>query len=71
MERERNLDQLLPKLAKTVAKERETVASWPLRTDGFAAIEEGFAKTFRDGRKAMRIAEDAPDQSCSMNCVNV
>jgi hypothetical protein len=48
MERERNLDQLLPKLAKTVAKERETVASWPLRTDGFAAIEEGFAKTFRE-----------------------
>jgi CHAD domain-containing protein len=44
---------LQPALTGTLTKSRGSVRYWPLKTDGFAAIEAGIERTFRDSRKAM------------------
>jgi CHAD domain-containing protein len=45
--------KLMPNLAGELLRARQSVRYWPLETDGFAAIEAGLEKTFRDGRKAL------------------
>lgn len=40
---------------------RERVALWPLRNDGFAAIEAGLKLTYRRGRRALAKAQRKPN----------
>jgi CHAD domain-containing protein len=40
---------------------QQNFANWPLKTDGFAALETGLRQTFKQGRKALRIAEASDD----------
>ena len=37
------------------------VETWPLHTDGFAALEEGLTASYRRGRKRLRLAETTGD----------
>jgi len=53
VEREHNLEQLLPRVSESVADARDLSSGWPPRRGGFTAMEKDFEKTFRDGRKAM------------------
>jgi CHAD domain-containing protein len=45
--------QQIQKVAAPLEKAVQSVARWPLRRDGFAALAPGLAKTYRQGRKAM------------------
>jgi len=40
---------------------REQIETWPLHTDGFAAVEEGLTASYRRGRKRLRLAEETGD----------
>jgi CHAD domain-containing protein len=53
LEEEAAAHKLMPNLAGALQQARQSVRYWPLETDGFAAIEAGLEKTFRDGRKAL------------------
>jgi CHAD domain-containing protein len=59
-EKEANLPQVLRKMAESLKAARKRVKTWPIRTDGFAAIEPGFEKTFRAVRAAFRVAQKHP-----------
>src|ERR1700730_1572612 len=47
-------------MAKSLKAARMRVKTWPIRTDGFAAIEPGFEKTFRAVRAAFGVAQKHP-----------
>jgi CHAD domain-containing protein len=53
LEKEAASRKLMPSLAGALVRARRSVRYWPLETDGFAAVEAGLQKTFRDGRKAL------------------
>jgi len=53
LEKEAASCKLMPSLAGALVRARRSVRYWPLETDGFAAVEAGLQKTFRDGRKAL------------------
>lgn len=54
------LKGVLEKLATEFTATSKRVEHWPLRTEGFAAIEDGLERTFRRGRKAMAVAQAEP-----------
>lgn len=56
VEEEVGTPELLRSLAATLGQTRQAAASWPLEADGFAAVEPGLEKTFRDGKKALAVA---------------
>jgi CHAD domain-containing protein len=56
LEEEAETRKLKPALASELLRSRKSIRYWPLEADGFAAIEAGLEKTFRDGRKAMTTA---------------
>jgi CHAD domain-containing protein len=58
---EDDLDARLARFAGTLRDGRAAVADWPLRDKGFALVGEGFAKTYKRGRKARREVLDGPD----------
>jgi CHAD domain-containing protein len=59
-EEEANLPRILRRMAKSLKAARKRVKTWPIRTDGFAAIEPGFKKTFRAVRAAFGVAQKHP-----------
>lgn len=58
IEKEKNVAELFPQLAKTLGEIRREAKSWKLRSDGFDAIEDGIEQTYRSGRKALKIAQE-------------
>jgi CHAD domain-containing protein len=55
-----DLDAEIRAFADQLRAGRERIADWPLRHSGFDALSDGLKKTYKDGRKALRAAEDAP-----------
>jgi CHAD domain-containing protein len=53
LEEEAGTQKLLPRLASSLVRARRSIRYWPLKTDGFTAIEAGIEKSFRDGKKAL------------------
>jgi CHAD domain-containing protein len=43
-----------------LADARGRVADWPLKTDGFEALEDGLGRSYRQGRRAFRAAQKLP-----------
>jgi CHAD domain-containing protein len=54
VEAEMGTPELLHGLAAVLGSTLQSVQRWPLKTDGFAALEPGLEKTFRSGKKAFR-----------------
>lgn len=50
----------LQDIATKLKSAAKRVKSWPIATDGFAALEPGFAITFRKGRAAFALAQKRP-----------
>jgi CHAD domain-containing protein len=48
--------KLMEGVAGSLIESRQSIKKWPLDVDGFAAIELGFEKAFRDGKKAFATA---------------
>jgi CHAD domain-containing protein len=59
-EEEANLPRVQRRLAESIKAATMRVKTWRIRTDGFAAIERGFEKTFRAGRTAFALAQKRP-----------
>ncbi len=51
-EAEMGIQELMHDLAASLGPTLQSVRRWPLKTDGFAALEPGLEKTFRAGKKA-------------------
>lgn len=56
----RHADELseIPAAIAALDAARAQVAEWPLEHDGFAAVEEGLRRTYRQGAQRMRVAAD-------------
>jgi|SRR5579884_3717080 len=54
------IEERLKGMAKSFRAIAKGVKSWPLKTDGYAAIKSGLEASFRAGRKAMARAERQP-----------
>jgi CHAD domain-containing protein len=59
-EEEANLPRVLRRMEKSLKAARKRVKTWPIRTDGFAALEPGFEKTFRAVRATFGQAKKHP-----------
>ncbi len=55
-----NIEEALPRIAAELDSAGKKVKRWPLKTDGFAAIEPGLKLTFRDGRDAFDKTQTEP-----------
>jgi CHAD domain-containing protein len=53
VEAELGVQELMHSLAASLRLTLRSVRRWPLKTDGFAALEPGLRKTFRAGKKAL------------------
>ena len=53
LERRKGIGRAIHVIAGAFRGAKDRVNAWPLQRDGFAAIEPGLAKTFRQGRKAL------------------
>ncbi len=51
---------VLDDAASTLTKAGKAVKTWPLETDGYAAIEPGFERIYRAGRKALKLVHKEP-----------
>ncbi|HMF78541.1 MAG TPA: CHAD domain-containing protein [Bryobacteraceae bacterium] len=60
-EKAARLSTALPALATSLRSIARGVDSWPLKQDGFAALEPGLRQTFKRGRSAMKVARKHPD----------
>jgi CHAD domain-containing protein len=52
VEAEMGIQDLMHGLAADIGPTLQSVQRWPLKTDGFAALEPGLEKTYRSGKKA-------------------
>jgi len=59
-EQEGNLDVVLRQIAATLRRSAQRDGEWPLKQDGFQAIEPGLLATFRRGRKTLKLANRHP-----------
>jgi CHAD domain-containing protein len=61
-ETEQNLDvgKVVKAAIATLGATRKRVKTWPLKSDGFAAIAPGLKTTFRRGRRIMALAQNDP-----------
>jgi CHAD domain-containing protein len=59
-ERRRNVAGVVQKMATTLRGAEARVNSWPMETNGFAAIAPGLEATYRAGRKALARAQEQP-----------
>lgn len=55
VEAEMGVQELMHALAASLGLTLRSVPHWPLKTDGFAALEPGLKKTFRAGKKAFGV----------------
>jgi CHAD domain-containing protein len=55
-----DLNQKLKKLRARIDEATARVADWKLAIDGFAGIEDGLVRTYRQARKTMAVAYDEP-----------
>ena len=46
------IQELMHGLAASLGSTLRSVPHWPLKADGFTALEPGLKKTFRPGKKA-------------------
>jgi CHAD domain-containing protein len=51
-----NVARVMVAAAKGLGAVRRRVSKWPVKADGFDALAVGLKSTYRDGRKAMRLA---------------
>lgn len=58
--REEDVAFVLKEAASSLSKASKRVKSWPLRTDGYAAIGPGLRQTYRAGREALARAGKDP-----------
>jgi CHAD domain-containing protein len=58
--REEDVALVLNEAASSLRKASKRVKSWPLQTDGYAAISPGLQQTYRAGRKALARVEKDP-----------
>ncbi len=56
VEEELGIADLMKTSAAAMRDARKSIEAWPLEADGFPAIEPGFEKTYRRGRKALATA---------------
>lgn len=59
LEEQAAVRKLFPDLAVELRLMRQSVTYWPLQSDGFKAIADGFKRTFRDGQKALEVARNS------------
>ena len=55
-----NIPGMLKETESALKDIRKSAAKWPLKTDGFEAIEYGLKETYRRGRKALARAKKSP-----------
>jgi len=55
IEQEMNVGEVMQNLADRMEAVRKSIKHWPLGTDGFPAIRDGFEITFRSGKKSLAI----------------
>ncbi|MBV9303154.1 MAG: CHAD domain-containing protein [Acidobacteriaceae bacterium] len=59
-ERNSDVDKVVKGALATLKATAKRVSSWPLKSDGFSAIEPGLRARFRRGRETMAVAQKDP-----------